>query len=388
MSKGVPFAQTARALDRGLGLASGLIIALVVGLFAIGVAWSLLTEVALYEASERGRIEAHDAAHRVESASDGRVREVMVALGDHVVVGQPLAALDDGAHRLEIAALRARVEAIDGQLGPLREAVEIERQAVELDEKRAGSMSAELLAERRAALARARLAEDEAQRAAALRARGVVPEAEHDRAHGRAAVSRAEADGTRHSLRTQKWHVALQHLDRASRLQALRERLASLRGQRAALIADIAVVEHALLQLTVRAPVAGRVASLSGLTPGTQVEAGTSLMSIVPEQELHAVAFFAPAAAVGRVRPGQRATLRLRGFPWLQYGTVDATVEQVAGEPSDDGIRVTFALQLDDRAVLPAEHGLEVDVEVEVERVAPAAIVLRAAGQWLSGADS
>ena len=36
-----------------------------------------------------------------------------------------------------------------------------------------------------------------------------------------------------------------------------------------------------------------------------------------------------PEAALGRVRPGQSARMRLSGFPWTQWGTVPATVTRV-----------------------------------------------------------
>ena len=88
-------------------------------------------------------------------------------------------------------------------------------------------------------------------------------------------------------------------------------------------------------------------------------------------------------AAIGRVRTGQPGRVRLLGFPWTEYGTLHATVSQVANEVRDGLVRVELAV---DRLPpsLPLSHALPGDVEVEVERVRPASLVLRTLGGWLT----
>ena len=95
------------------------------------------------------------------------------------------------------------------------------------------------------------------------------------------------------------------------------------------------------------------------------------------------VADFSPAA-LGRIQPGQPARLRLESFPWIKYGAVRATVATVAREPSDGWLEVKLSIQPDPSTAVPLQHGQTGAVEVEVERVAPAALVLRAAGQLLA----
>jgi membrane fusion protein (multidrug efflux system) len=116
------------------------------------------------------------------------------------------------------------------------------------------------------------------------------------------------------------------------------------------------------------------------LRPGAMVKEGQRLAAIVPESRVQLIAQFAPSAAMGRVRPGQPARLRLDGFPWAQYGSVNAKVTRVAGEVRDGQVRVEFAVVGAPPAV-PLQHGLPGTVEVEVERTSPAALVLRNAGR-------
>ena len=141
-------------------------------------------------------------------------------------------------------------------------------------------------------------------------------------------------------------------------------------------------------QHRIRAPVAGRLGDVAPLRVGEYVAAGQKLATVIPAGELIVVADFEPAAVLGRVRPGQAAQLRLDGFPWTQYGSVAATVSRVAGEIRDKHIRVEFTPRAAWPAGVQVQHGLPGTMEVTLETVAPAVMVLRAAGQLLGGAAS
>ena len=94
------------------------------------------------------------------------------------------------------------------------------------------------------------------------------------------------------------------------------------------------------------------------------------------------------AAAVGRLRPNQPARLRLEGFPWTQYGTIPALVAEIGNEARAGLVRVELTLPRELDTSIPVEHGLPGSAEVEVERVSPALLVLRAAGQFLGAKRS
>ena len=104
---------------------------------------------------------------------------------------------------------------------------------------------------------------------------------------------------------------------------------------------------------------------------------------MVPAGGLRVVADFPPASAVGRIRPGQTAQVRLTGFPSAQYGVLPAVVSRVAAEARDGTIRVELAARPGQRSHLPLQHGLPGTVEVEVDRLSPAALVLRTVGKLL-----
>ena len=118
------------------------------------------------------------------------------------------------------------------------------------------------------------------------------------------------------------------------------------------------------------------------------VAAGTRLCTIVPSGNLRAVAYFESATAAGRVKPGQAARLRLFGFPWTKFGVLRAHVERVGTEPREGLIRVELELDSAQKSRIPVEHGLQGSAEVEVEQVAPVALVLDAAGRYLMNSSS
>lgn len=69
------------------------------------------------------------------------------------------------------------------------------------------------------------------------------------------------------------------------------------------------------------------------------------------------------------------------GFPWTEYGTLTATVTEVATELRDGKARIELSVQTSPAPRIPLQHGLPGRAEIEIERVSPATLVLRAAGR-------
>lgn len=100
--------------------------------------------------------------------------------------------------------------------------------------------------------------------------------------------------------------------------------------------------------------------------------------------ENSAVATFSPAV-LGRVRAGQPAQLRIDGFPWSQYGVVAAHVTRVRTDSiRDRGVRVELSLRPVSAPSIPLQPGMTGRAEIVVDRVSPAALVLRAAGKHIT----
>jgi multidrug resistance efflux pump len=134
---------------------------------------------------------------------------------------------------------------------------------------------------------------------------------------------------------------------------------------------------------TVRAPISGRIGEAQILRVGSYIRSGEPIGAIVPLGALRIVAEF-PPLVIGRIRIGQPAELRLQGFPWAEYGSIQARVSAVAEEIRNDRVRVELSITPRPVSRVPLQHGLPGSVQVEVERVTPARLVLRAAGQLVA----
>jgi multidrug resistance efflux pump len=137
---------------------------------------------------------------------------------------------------------------------------------------------------------------------------------------------------------------------------------------------------HDIEERVLRAPADGRIGEAVDLRPGAVINAGDRLGVIIPPGELRLVAYF-HQSALGRIHPGQPARLRLEGFPWTQYGSITAKVVTVASESRDGRIRADLELQSEAASPIPFQHGLPGMVEVEVDRLAPGTVLLRAIGK-------
>jgi multidrug resistance efflux pump len=343
-------------------------------------AWAAVAHITLYETSSHARLEVDRAVHAVESPAAGRVVESRLALGRQVVAGEVLLCLNAEAEQYALREENEKLAALGPEIAALRaQAVSIEE--ARQQEAKATRVAMEEVRERlREAEAPAQFAEQEVARLQRLREERLIAEREYERGRSEAKRTRAAAESLKFSLLRMEQEQNTRDRDRAAALDQVRAQIAriegQLRGSRAAVLRFNAEAERYI----VRAPASGLLGEVAVLRTGSFVQAGERLGVIVPEGRLIAVAQFAPASAIGRIRPGQPARLRLDGFPWTQYGTVEATVVQAANEIRDGAVRVEFAVNPASNRRITIEHGLPASVEVAVEQVTPLTLLLRTAG--------
>ena len=142
-------------------------------------------------------------------------------------------------------------------------------------------------------------------------------------------------------------------------------------------------MHYQINQRLIRAPASGQLGETADLRTGQVVREGDKLGAVIPDGRLRFVAEFPPSGALGRIRPGQPARLRLHGFPWTEYGKVAGEVTNVAREPRSGQVRVELRVRPGSAPLIPLQHGLPGQLEVEVERISPAMLVLRSVGKLL-----
>jgi membrane fusion protein (multidrug efflux system) len=375
------FHRTNFALARDGATASSVVLLCGLMLGAAWIAWALYARVTRYEVSDSARLEVTAAGYPVQASITGRLVANHLTLGREVKAGDVLAELDSAEEQLTLAEERTRAAAFEPQLAALRAQIQAEASGHEHDE-RALDFSVEAAnAELRQAEAQSALAAQEAHRAEKLQKEGIIANAELERAEADARAKRAAEENLRAASLRLGPEQQLRETDRDVKLRELEGQVAKLEADAAGSRATIRRLEYEVERRKIRAPVAGRLSESAVLPPGSHISEGQQLGVIVPPGTLHITAEFEPSAALGKVRPGEPATMRLQGFPWAQYGTVSARVARVAGEIRDGKVRVELAVNGAPYTKIPLQHGLPGSVEVEVERISPAALILRSAGE-------
>lgn len=354
-----------------LGLLSGVV------LVVLWCVWATCARVSVVERSLDARLVAEGAVHPVDVELPGRLAALLVRAGDAVTAGQPLAEIDAPERRHAWDEARARAASATARLAALERELHSEDVAWR-SEREAARRALEEARERGTAAANAaRLAEAEDQSLEDLGRAGLIADLEHLRAHAGAEERRSQQRVAALELQRLASQQEAAEQRSTARRARLEQEAQALRGGRAEAEAAARRLEADWRRTTVRAPVAGRVGRVSESRAGAFLPAGARLAEIVPGGATRGVARFAPGSA-GRLRPGQRAWLRLDAFPWLQHGSLPAIVAAVASEPDAASLRVE--LSLEPRASLPAIHGLTGVAEVEIERVTPLVLALRSAG--------
>ncbi len=378
------FPRTRRALADDALAPIGWVLAIAVALTIAWTAWAVFAKVGVWARTDEARLEALGRPYTLESPVVARVVEVRVALGDRVEPGEVVVELDADAERRQADAARAdraglvaQLEAVGTQLEDARRALAAARHARDDDLTEARERLRE-------AAASAQLASSEADRVDELARRGVVGSAELEEARAEAAQREAARAALATRIEAIAWRSRADLADREGAITALERERRRLTGDAARLAAEVERLEREVERRTVSSPIAGRVAQLGELPPGSVVDEGELVATVLPDGVLIAVALFDPAAALGRIRPGQSARLRLHGFPWTQFGTIAARVVRVAS--ADDGRTVRVELALDSPAPggPPLEHGLPATAEVKVEELSPWRLLLRAAGRGMT----
>lgn len=375
-----PYTRTLRSLaaDSPWGWTAGLVIVSL--LLVAWLGWALHVELGVYAESIGARLETSSGAHPVEAEVGGRITAVHVTVGQLVDEGEMLFELEAADSRLLLGEAQDRAQALAGELAGVQRQLVAEEAAAAEARTAADAELEEAQARLFEAEARVELAEAEAERARELYEAGLLSSAELQRARSEASQRRWSAEAQKVALLRLERSQRSRASDRMARMEALRAEVTSLQGDLRRARSQIERLRLGVARRTVRAPIAGVVGERDLLTPGTLVEAGDRVATVVPESGFKIVADFDPAQAMGRIRPGQPAVARLEGFPWTQFGTLPAKVTTVASELRDDRVHVELELVLQSGQGPPLAHGLPARVEVEVERVPAAVLFLRAAG--------
>ncbi len=379
-----PFSRTLRSLESEGSRAW------IVGLVAFGfllllwMVWFFAAELPVYAISEDARLEVEQAPHPVAALEGGRVVTVFAQVGLDVEMGDVLFELDSELEQRRWQEEVARHAALVQEIASLRQALASESAAKEDAGAVAGAAIEEARSFHRAELVAAELAEEEADRNRQLQEQGLTSEMDQQRAEAAAREQRSQAEALAQSVARLERTRRLEASDRRAKIDQLERELTELEGLAETSGAAVDRLAEEIERRQIRASASGRLGELAKVRPGLVLAAGDHLATILPAAALEVIAGFQPSDALARVRAGQEAQLRLDGFPWTEFGSLEARVVRVSDEARDGTLRVACSVVKAEGSQIPLQHGMPGTLVVEIERVSPAALVLRAAGRTIT----
>jgi membrane fusion protein (multidrug efflux system) len=361
------------------------VIGLVLAVVVLGswVGWSLFARVTLYEVSDTARLEISQEVHPIQAPTAGRVVTTRLILGAAVDAGEILVELDTEAERYRVQEERTSLVALSAQPDVVRKEVSAAEQAGREDQRAAQAALEEIRVRAQGAKEAVWFAEEEVRRFVLLHTRGFIAELDVLHARDEAQKRRTTADTLHLEVKRLEKDLQTKKNDRTALLERLNREISRIKGQMTTAQETIARLAYDEEKRRIRAPIAGRLGEVAPLRVGAFVPAGERLGAVVPQGELRAVAHFLPSLALGRIQLGQLAQMRLYGFPWTQYGTLAATVASVASEIRDGQVRVVITIHPDPASSISLQQGLPGTIEIAVDRVSPATLLLRLAGKRL-----
>jgi HlyD family type I secretion membrane fusion protein len=386
-----------------------LAITALVGAALAWAGWARVEEVV----TATGRIEPAGKVKLVNHPRGGRVAELFVKNGDRVAAGAPLLRLEEpGAEeayaellgRWQVKAVEAARLQAEAEGGPIRVDPELARERpdlVEAQERLKATRAAALAARREAAQKAVQSRANEVRSAAAEQARiknslvllrqqleavneltdkGLYPrlkQVEAERQVATAEGERAKAEAALAAARAAlaEAEARLAALEQEAKSEILDE-LQRVTAERDRLYEQVTAQVSLLNAMLVTAPVAGIVQDLAVTGRGQSVGANEPILRLVPEGEGLVIVARVANEDIGKVRPGLDATVKVRTFDFLRYGTLPGRVVEVAADASPDprggppSYLVTVATARQELGSRPGElalgSGMLVDVELKV----------------------
>ncbi|WP_294765386.1 HlyD family type I secretion periplasmic adaptor subunit [uncultured Rhodoferax sp.] len=383
---------------------------LLMGLFTLGLVWSLIGEVDIV-ATAPGRIIVSDRTKVIQPLEASVVKSVLVKDGDKVHAGQVLVELDPTMASADKASVQEQYKAAQSEevrtqallqlLSNQKQMAQV-LQSLETDSNTKIQLQAEWqdisakLAKLNAESQR-RQAEIATVKASIAKLEATVPMAQSREADFTKLVdqgfisSHATQDKTRErvelekDLATQKARLTealatateteqAKAAYRAETQRQLNDRYAQANTKRIQLSADSSKATQREKQTQLISPVDGTVQQLAIHTTGGVVTSAQQLMVVVPDATQVTAEVAIANQDIGFVNASQDAEIKLETFSFTKYGTVKAKVDTVSADAVTDEKKGSFypaILTLNKKDMLidgkqiPISPGMNVTAEIK-----------------------
>lgn len=381
---GANFYNTTRALKLDSYRTAITVTLIGIVFLAIWLAWFSLSKITIYESSNKVRLEVNNFSNPITTLVSGKVSSVNFSLAKEIKANDVLIVLDSNNENLRLKEAEAKLHSLPSQISAL------EKQIVALKSAKSETQQANLSAVQSVRFRQSEInsaiafAKDNEHRLTELSNLGQIPLIETLKARTEVQKLNANKDALESDIKKLLKETETHKHQQDAEIESLNREIARLKGEELITQTLMATLQQSIDNHTIFSPVSGKIGEMIPLQVGSYVTAGDKLGSIIPYSDLKIVADFPPSSVIGRIKVGQTASMRLDAFPWAQYGTLKAKVSRVGSEIRDNQVKVEFIPEITSDSMIVLQHGLPGYIEVTIEQLSPAVMILRAAGQLMA----
>lgn len=379
-----PFSRSLRALQTDGNRQWLLPFALGLLLITLWSAWFWGTKLKVYAMTPQATLQIQRAIYPLATERVGKLVSHTLRLGRKIKKGELLLQLDATELSLQLKQEQARLETAIAK----KKAIELQKQADKKGHIRSRQVNyvamKEMRLQRQQAKRDAKRQKSDRARLARLSKKGLISRIQYRDAKAKYESSRDKVQQLTLQLRQLSLRRQQQRNLHDTQQATYLKELATLTGEIKIRQAACQRLEIERKKYSIRAPRDGYIGNVTELALGSMLPEGTKVGTLIAQGEVKIIADFPPAAALGRITKGQRASMRLTGFSWVQYGSLSGRVDSVASVPQKGLIRVELSVLQAPSSPIPLKHGMPGSVEILIERMTPAALFLRSAGQLLA----
>ena len=117
-------------------------------------------------------------------------------------------------------------------------------------------------------------------------------------------------------------------------------------------------------------PVDGVVSFTRYWQENQNVIAGDVVFTVIPLEEATITGkLFIPTNGAGKVKPGQKINVKLDGYPYMEYGMVEAIVKSISMLPATIGNERVYIVETEFRSGLKTSYAVDIDFTGELHGV-------------------
>jgi membrane fusion protein (multidrug efflux system) len=381
----IAFEDSRRALEQQLSNKLDVVHIVLLLFLTTLVVWSVSGEIDIYRTSHSGSVKTQGGAVTVQSEVSALIKHSSLTLGMSIKKGQPLLQLDDTSAQLAYAKLTNELSA-----NQLQQQILIEQQ--QLTEQKFALLKNSLqsdIKQSQAQLSQAKkvLATQQNIQQGLLVLQQTSAVAKMDTLRQALEVVNAESDVKIHLISIDDKNLKIIRNQREQQLAVshINSQLTALKGLQEQLNKAIARAQLEIDKYALTATATGEIVQVITLPVGNIVNIGQPLATISNGSDWLIHSQFKAVDAVGHIKKGQYARILVDGFPWRQYGALEATVSRVAKEGVNNQVDVLLELKLNPNSQIPLTFGQPVTVEIRTQTVTPAMLLLNAADRAARG---